>query len=90
MNVRTYRAKTMQEALALVRCDLGLQASVLMTREVRAAGWFRWFSGPRLIEVVASTGVTVPSRLPPRQPPLEFQPLMRQPGAPAVSARHIS
>ena len=34
MNVKTYRAKTMQEALALVRRDLGPQASVLRTREV--------------------------------------------------------
>ena len=37
MSVRTYRAKTMQEALALVRRELGPRASVLHTREVPAA-----------------------------------------------------
>ena len=69
MNVKTYRAKTMQEALALVRRDLGPQASVLHTREVRGGGLMRWIGGPRLIEVVASTSVSVPSRLPPRRTP---------------------
>jgi flagellar biosynthesis protein FlhF len=67
MNLRTYRAKTMQEALAQVRRELGPKASVLHTREVRGGGLLRWLSGSRLVEVVASTSVSVPSRLPPRQ-----------------------
>ena len=66
MNVKTYRANTMQEALAQVRRDLGSKASVLHTREVPASGWLRWFQGGRQIEVVASTSVAVPSRLPRR------------------------
>ena len=53
----------------MVRRDLGSRASVLHTREVRSGGLLRWLSGARLIEVVASTGVSVPSRLPPRQRP---------------------
>lgn len=70
MHVKTYRAKTMQDALALVRRDLGPSASVLQTRQVRGGGLFKWFSGTRQVEVVASTSVTVPSRLPakPRGP----------------------
>jgi flagellar biosynthesis protein FlhF len=60
MDVKTFRAKTMPEALALVRRELGPDAAVLHTREVR--GLKRWLSGGR-IEVMASTGVNVPSRL---------------------------
>lgn len=56
----------MQEALALVRRDLGPRASVLHTREVRGGGWLRLLGGPRWIEVVASASMTVPSRLPRR------------------------
>ncbi len=68
MSVRTYRAKTMQEALALVRRELGPKASVLRTREVRAAGgWLGWLGSSRAIEVVASNCVSVPSRLPSRR-----------------------
>ncbi|MEX2187811.1 MAG: flagellar biosynthesis protein FlhF [Pirellulales bacterium] len=59
MDVKTFRAKTMPEALALVRRELGPDAAVLHTREVR--GLRRWLSGGR-IEVMASVGVNVPSR----------------------------
>lgn len=54
----------MPEALALVRRELGPDAAVLHTREVR--GIKRWFSAGR-IEVMASTGVNVPSRMPAAQ-----------------------
>ncbi len=64
MNVKTYRAKSMPEALALVREELAAQASVLHTREVRTRGLARWWGGGRMIEVVASATVSVPSRLP--------------------------
>jgi len=66
MEIKTYRAATMHEALAMVRDDLGPDAAVLHTREVRAGGWFGWLGGARQIEVTASAGVNVPSRLPPR------------------------
>ena len=65
MEVKTYRAKTMQEALALVRRDLGPSAAVLHTRDVRG-GLLGWMSGSRCIEVTASTQVAVPSRFPDR------------------------
>ena len=66
MEVRTYRAKTMQEALDLVRRELGPKAAVLHTRECAAGGLLRWLPGLRQIEVTASAEVNVPSRLPPR------------------------
>ena len=61
----------MHEALAMVRHDLGPDAAVLHTREVQSRRFFGWLSGPREIEVTASRGVNVPSRLPPRTSPYE-------------------
>ncbi len=58
----------MHEALAMVRHDLGADAAVLHTREVQSRWFFGWLNGPREIEVTASRGVNVPSRLPPRGP----------------------
>ena len=66
MNVKTYRAQSMQAALELVRRDLGPQAAVLHTRQV-PVGLFPWLTGSRQIEVVASANVHVPSRLPSEQ-----------------------
>jgi len=66
MELKTYRAPTMYEALAMVRHDLGPDAAVLHTREVQSRRFFGWFTGPREIEVTASCGVNVPSRLPGR------------------------
>jgi flagellar biosynthesis protein FlhF len=63
MHVETFRARSMPEALQLVRRTLGPDAAVLQTREV-SPGLFRWLSGARLIEVVASADVPVPSRFP--------------------------
>ena len=77
MDVKTYRARSLQEALQQVRRDLGPEASVLHTREV-GRGMLRWISG-RQIEVTASATITVPSRLPaqpaPFAPPSTTQPL---------------
>ena len=53
----------MQEALRLIREDLGPDAAVLHTREVNAGVLGGMFGG-RQIEVTASTEVNVPSRLP--------------------------
>ena len=62
MDLRTYRASSLQEALRLVREDLGPDASVLHTRDV-TAGIARWLGGSKQIEVTASAEVQVPSRL---------------------------
>ncbi len=77
MDVRTYRASSMQEALALVRQELGPEAAVLHTREVRAGGLLKWIRSQRVIEITASADVVVPSRLPVRAVP--------QPPAPPVT-----
>ena len=62
MEVKSYRARSMQDALQMVRDELGPDASVLHTREVRRSILGRILGG-RLVEVTASTEVTVPSRL---------------------------
>ncbi|MEK6234875.1 MAG: hypothetical protein N2C14_09195, partial [Planctomycetales bacterium] len=67
MDIRTYRATTMQEALARVRRDLGPQAVILHTRELWGSRWMNWIPGMRQIEVTASLEVKVPSRLPTRR-----------------------
>ncbi|MCH8923605.1 MAG: flagellar biosynthesis protein FlhF [Planctomycetes bacterium] len=64
MQVKTYRAKTMQQALNLVRRELGPDAAVLHTREIRSRWMLNLLPGPTQIEVTASADVTVPSRLP--------------------------
>ena len=66
----------MHEALALVRRELGPDAAILHTREVRGR-WFGLFPAARQIEVTASQGVNVPSRLSTRatvEPPAEAPP----------------
>jgi len=63
MNIKTYRAKTMQQALNLVRQELGPEATVLHTRELNAGLVARFLRG-RQYEIAASTEVRVPERLP--------------------------
>ena len=63
MDIRTYRAKSMQEAIELVRQDLGPDASVLHAREVRA-GLMSWVGGGRKIELTASATLQAPNRQP--------------------------
>jgi flagellar biosynthesis protein FlhF len=62
MQLHTFKARSLAEALRLVRDELGPDASVLHTRDV-ASTWVRWLGG-RLIEVTASAEIAVPSRLP--------------------------
>jgi hypothetical protein len=66
MDIKTFRAASMQEALKLVRRELGPDAAVLRTREVRSGGMLGLLTGERGIEVEASAEVIVPSRLPQR------------------------
>ncbi len=62
MHVHTFKARSLPEALRLVREELGPDASVLETREVGSV-WSRWLVGSQ-IEVTASADVRVPSQLP--------------------------
>ncbi len=75
MDIKTYKASSMHEALALVRRDLGPDAAVLHTREVRRNRLFGLIPSGRHIEVTASANVNVPSRLPrPQREPVAVEP----------------
>jgi len=63
MEVKTFRARSMQEALQLVRRTLGADATLLQAREVRS-GLLGWLPGARQVEVLASADVQAPCRLP--------------------------
>ena len=63
MDIRTYRARSLHEALSLVRSELGPDAAILHTRDA-PRGPLGWLLGSRKIEVTASAEVNVPSRLP--------------------------
>ncbi len=67
MELKSFRAKTMQQALDLVRREFGADASVLHTREVNSSLLGRLVLG-RQIEIVASaSAANVPSRLQERE-----------------------
>lgn len=69
MNARTYKVSSMQEAMRLIREELGPDASVLHARQIGQPWWKRLLGGPQL-EVVAASDVQAPSRLPAVAPPL--------------------
>jgi len=64
MDVKTFRAKSMHEALDLVRRKLGPDASILNTREIHTRKMFGLVRGPQEIEVTASQGEAVSHRSP--------------------------
>src|SRR5690242_14945598 len=62
MELYTYKARSLAEALHLVRDELGPDASVLYTREIGSP--LARLLGGRLLEVTASPEPCAPSRLP--------------------------
>src|SRR5262245_4451127 len=69
-DIKTYRAKSMQEALQMISREMGPDASVLHSREVRS-GLMSWLGGGRQVEVVATNSMDIPSRLSGRKLPIE-------------------
>jgi flagellar biosynthesis GTPase FlhF len=58
MEIKTYRAESVHAALQMIRQDLGSEAVVLRTREVRD-GMLALLSGRRCWELTASIDVPV-------------------------------
>jgi flagellar biosynthesis protein FlhF len=58
MNLKTYQATTMAEALANVRRELGKEAVILNTRNIRKGG-FLGLGGRNVVEITATSGVRV-------------------------------
>jgi flagellar biosynthesis protein FlhF len=63
MNVKSYKAKSLPEALQMVQREMGPDAAVLQTREVWD-GWWRGLIGFRQVEVTACNGIQVHSPFP--------------------------
>ena len=59
MEIKTYRAGSVHEALQMVRYDLGPDAVVLGTREVHAGSLLGLLSGRRCWELKASADSSV-------------------------------
>ena len=68
MDIRTFRAASVHEALQMVREELGPDAIVLRTREVRAGGLLGLIRGDRRLELTASADLSA------------LQPLLRPSG----------
>jgi flagellar biosynthesis protein FlhF len=67
MQIQTFRAKTMQQALDMVRRELGPEASVLHTRELNGGLLGRLLWGKEY-EIAAACDAQIPSRFAPIEP----------------------
>ena len=63
MNLRTYQARTMAEALAEVKRDLGRDAVILHMRSFRKGGLLGLFGGRSMWEVTAAPNINVVPRI---------------------------
>lgn len=70
MTLKTYRARTMGDALAEVKKDLGKDAVILHTRSYKVGGWLG-VGGKPMVEITASDGVNVAGPRPRRSAPSE-------------------
>jgi flagellar biosynthesis protein FlhF len=70
MEVQTFRAGSMREALMLVKTTLGPDASVLRTREVQG-GVLRRIAGRKFVEITATSDYVLAERQKRRAPILE-------------------
>lgn len=74
MRLKTFRAKTLADALVAVKKDLGKDAVILHTRSVKVGGWFG-LGARKAVEIIASDEVNIAgprlrsaSRTPPAAP----------------------
>jgi flagellar biosynthesis protein FlhF len=58
-DVRTFKAASMQQALEIVRREMGPDAVILHTREIPPPRFLKWRKSSERVEVTAGTGVNV-------------------------------
>jgi len=58
VNLKTYRAASIADALSQIKRDLGADAVILHTRTFKEGGWFGFRARP-MVEITASSGVNV-------------------------------
>lgn len=68
MKIKTYIADNVQEAFYKVKTDLGKDAVILQTKQIRKGGFFGFFA-KRMVEVVAANDISLRSDLS-EKPPL--------------------
>jgi flagellar biosynthesis protein FlhF len=81
-DVRTFKAASMQQALEIVRREMGPEAVILHTREIPPPRFLRWRKSRERVEVTAGTGVNVRT---PRA--LQKPPAASPPAAPRAAYR---
>ncbi len=85
MNAKTYKAETMGEALAEIKRDLGRDAVILHTRNVRRGGLLGFIGGKLMWEVTATPHMRLPARTPQgkylktERLPIDFSPIFAPP-----------
>jgi flagellar biosynthesis protein FlhF len=85
MNIQTFRADNMHEALQQVRRELGPDAAVLRTREVRG-GLMRWLLGKSQVEICATGEMATAGRAAATRPVQSAKSVTERP-RPAVRER---
>lgn len=83
MDVQTFKAATMQEALATVRKTLGPDALILHTRQVPRQGRMPWQRDAMDTEITATTDEQLSAEVPHRTAPLKQPTRNRYQGAPS-------
>jgi flagellar biosynthesis protein FlhF len=91
MNMQTFQAPTMREALAQVKTSLGSEAVILHTRTLQKNRWLG-LRRREIVEITAGRDVRVTRRPPlrPAAPPPLGTPLMHTPVAQAVAINGIA
>src|SRR5579863_9244197 len=67
-DVRTFKAASMQEALDIVRREMGSDAVILHTREVPVTRFLGWSRSKPRVEITAGLGVNIRPIVPRVQP----------------------
>ena len=69
MKIKTYQAATMQDAIRQIKAELGPDAVILSTRQVRATSGTMALLGRQMVEVTAATDTAPLVKAPPRTVP---------------------
>ncbi|HWE96254.1 MAG TPA: flagellar biosynthesis protein FlhF [Tepidisphaeraceae bacterium] len=73
MNLKTFKAPTMGEALTQVKSVMGSDAIILHTRTIQTRRWLG-LRRSEMVEITAGKGLNIGARSPRRQPPAEARP----------------
>ncbi|MGI6425920.1 MAG: hypothetical protein ACOX2A_12185 [Tepidanaerobacteraceae bacterium] len=63
MKIKTYVADNVQEAFYKVKTELGKDAVILQTKQIKKGGFFGFF-GKRMVEVIAANDITLKTDIP--------------------------